>query len=188
MTCDETYAGLRAHLRSFFAGHDCTETVWTVGPGADIFPRLRISQFAPGPKAALWVYVTIGAWEAGWQGELNLEFLIAAPREDLRHVELATMTACYHRSHHLGLGHTVPLGEPWLAGSACDHLLISLPYPFGSELENCCLKSRHLQILWMLPITRAERDFKVEHGLEALEQKFDEAKLEYWDPARASVV
>ena len=42
--------------------------------------------------------------------------------------------------------------------------------------------------LWLLPVTAAERDFKAANGLEALEERFDDAELEYWDTRRASVV
>jgi suppressor of fused protein SUFU len=45
-----------------------------------------------------------------------------------------------------------------------------------------------VDVLWLLPITQAERDFKVAHGLEALEQRFDNSALEYWDICRKSVV
>jgi hypothetical protein len=37
------------------------------------------------------------------------------------------------------------------------------------------------------PITRQERDFKREHGPEALEERFEAAGLDYSNPARASV-
>jgi hypothetical protein len=40
----------------------------------------------------------------------------------------------------------------------------------------------------LLPITQPERDFKPANGLEALEARFDDAALEYWDTRRASVV
>jgi hypothetical protein len=67
-------------------------------------------------------------------------------------------------------------------------MLVSLPYPFGPELEICNLNDRHIHLLWLLPITEDERDFKVEHGQEALEQLFDESRLEYWRDDRESVV
>jgi len=35
---------------------------------------------------------------------------------------------------------------------------------------------------------RAERDFKVNQGLEAQEWLFEEVDVEYWDPFRSSVV
>jgi hypothetical protein len=40
--------------------------------------------------------------------------------------------------------------------------------------------------VWLLPITKAEREFKVANGLEALESLFEERKLRYWDPHRPS--
>jgi hypothetical protein len=45
--------------------------------------------------------------------------------EDPRAVELLAMTAHYHRGGKLGLGHTLPVGEPWVPGSRCDCLLVS---------------------------------------------------------------
>jgi hypothetical protein len=88
----------------------------------------------------------------------------------------------------LGTGHTFPIGEPLLPGSTCEYFLVSQPYPFGPELEVCNFPSGHVHILWLLPITAAEREFKVREGLEALEQRFDECALEYWNSDRASVV
>jgi hypothetical protein len=55
-------------------------------------------------------------------------------------------------------------------------------------LEVCNVRDWHLHVLWLLPITAAERDFKVHKGLEALEQRFDACAIEYWVPGRASVV
>jgi hypothetical protein len=187
MTTDEVHARLRRHIQAFFAGHCYEEEVWTLGPALEVLPRLRIACLSPGPRTALWTYVSLGAWEAVASHSGGLEFLLIAPARDLRHVELLSMAAWYHGEHTLGLGHTLPIGEPWLEGSACDCLLVSRPYPLGAELEVCCLGKRHLHLYWLLPITAAERAFKVEHSLEALEQRFDDSGLEYWDPGRASV-
>lgn len=183
---DKVYAALRTHVQAFFAGHQYEEEVWTLGPAPDVLPRLRVSRLSPGPRTGLWVYATVGAWEA--RTDHMLEFLIVAPAPDLRQVELLTMAAYYHRTQGLGVGHTLPIGEPWLEGSACDCLLVSRPYPFGPDLEVCRLGKEYLHFLWLLPITSAERAFKVEHGLEALEQRFEECGLEYWKPERDSVV
>lgn len=182
----ETNDVVRQHLRRFFAGHPCEEHVWPFGPAQDELPRLRAFEFAPGPKTGLWVYATAGAWEA--RNDLRLEFLIAAPEQDQRHVELLFMAAWYHGRQGLGTGHTLPIGEPWLPGSACEFFLVSLPYPFGQKLEVCNFPDWHLHVLWLLPITAAEREFKVREGQEALEQRFDASAMEYWIPDRASVV
>ena len=176
---------VRQHLRQFFTGHAHEDHVWTLGPQEEL-PRLRVIEFAPGPKSDLWVYATIGAWEA--REDPLLEFLIAAPAQNLRHVELLFMAAWYHKHEGLGPSHTVPIGEPWLPGSACEFFLVSLPYPFGPKLEVCNSSNRHLRLLWLLPITAAEREFNVKEGVDALERRFDECELEYWVPDRCSVV
>jgi len=54
-------------------------------------------------------------------------------------------------------------------GSRCDRLLVSLPYPWGPNLQTCHVGDRHVDFLWLLPITQEECDFKVTNGLEALE-------------------
>ena len=177
---------IRKHLVEFFAGHKHTEHIWTLGPAQEEFPHLRIVEFAPGPKSDLWIYTSIGAWKA--QESPRLEFLIIGPKQDQRHVELLSMTTWYHGHHGLGHGHTLPIGEPWLPNSECNYLLVSTPYPFGPSLEICNVEDWHVHILWLLPITSAERDYKVQHGLEELEQQFEKAELEYWEPKRSSVV
>jgi hypothetical protein len=108
-----------------------------------------------------------------------------------RCVELLAVNAFYHAgppSQRLDHGHTVNFGEPWLPGSGLDHALISLPYPYGPELETCAWDGGHARLLWLLPISRAERDFKRDHSLEALEQRFELAQVDYTNPQRASVI
>jgi hypothetical protein len=102
-------------------------------------------------------------------------------------IELLTIVAHYHRTGRpLGLGHTVNFGEPWLSGSACTRGLISLPYLDGEELE--WLDEPRVRFLWLIPITEAEVAFKIQHGLDALEERFEEAAFDYLDPLRASVI
>ncbi|MCE9578151.1 MAG: suppressor of fused domain protein [Deltaproteobacteria bacterium] len=101
--------------------------------------------------------------------------------------ELLTVITDYHRTgSSLGLGHTVNFGRPWAPGSQCTHGLISLPYLDGPTLEWC--RPLELRCLWLIPITRAELEYKKEHGLEALEQRFEEVQFNYLDVQRASVV
>lgn len=135
----------------------------------------------------MWTYVSVGGW-AATEGKVGLEFLICTPTAEDRAVELLAMTVFYNRDGMLGLGDTMPIGEPWLPDSLCDHLLISLPYPYGPELQTSHVDDRHVEFLWLLPITEAERDFKVASGLEPLESRFDEVALKYWQIDRASVV
>lgn len=102
-------------------------------------------------------------------------------------VDLLSAVAHYHRTGaRLGLAHTVNFGTPWLPGSSCTHGLILLPYLDGAELE--WVDRPRVRCLWLVPITRAELDFKKQHGAGALEERFDAAKFAYLDPLRASVV
>lgn len=103
-------------------------------------------------------------------------------------MELLAMTVFYNRGGKLNLGHTLPIGEPWLPGSSSDYLVVCLPYPFGPDLQTCHVGDRHVEFLWLLPITESEKDFKVRSGLEALESRFEGAGLKYWQIDRASVI
>jgi hypothetical protein len=68
-------------------------------------------------------------------------------------------------------------------------MLVSLPYLFGPTLEVVCnIPHGHLRYLWLLPITREERELKSQEGQEVLEQRFDDYAIDSTDPLRASVV
>jgi len=185
--CDSVCAALDEHVRRFFAGRHIDVLTWHAGPIRDANPHFRVLRVAPPAARGVWHYVSVGGWAATAGRDTGLEFVLSSPVETDRAVELLAMAVYYHGRDGLGLGHTVPVGEPWLPGSACDHLLVSLPYPFGPDLQRCSAGSRRVDFLWLLPITKAERDFKVEHGQDELEQRFDAAGLRYWETGRASV-
>lgn len=186
--CDDVCGALAEHVRRFFGGRAIDVRTWRSGPIAEQNPHFRVLRVAPERPTGLWTYVSIGGWAATDSLDRGTEFLICTERDEPRAVELLAMTVFYNRNDVLGLGHTLPIGEPWLPRSRCDHLLVSLPYPFGPDLEVSHVGDRHVQFLWLLPITRAERDFKVSQGLEALESRFDEAGLQYWKSRRKAVV
>lgn len=176
------------HIRDFFADHAITEHHWALGPMTDTIPGFRVLCAAPGSRTNCWTYLSVGASTIEHEDGGLLEFFIISPVEDLRLVELVSMAAWYHRNNTLGFGHTFPIGEAWLGKSQCDHFLVSTPYPFGPELEICDFSDGHIHLFWLLPITESERDFKVAHDLETLEQKFEDAGLEYWNVSRPAVV
>lgn len=56
---------------------------------------------------------------------------------DRRFIDLMAMIAYSHwGGHRLNLERSMPIGERWVPGSACDHLLISLPYPSTDPASN----------------------------------------------------
>jgi hypothetical protein len=179
--------GLENHLRRFFQGHEIDFFNWSPGPHDVRHFEFRMARVGPGPRTSLWTYVSCGAWRAN-PDEGMVEFSILSVVDDPRFLELLGSTVHYHSSNRLGIGHTFPVGDPWVNGSSCDHVLVSKPYPLGPEFEICNVDGSHLHILWLLPITKAERDYKIAHDAEALESKFDAARLEYWKFDRSSVV
>lgn len=179
-----------AHQHAYFEGHAVRELNWP-GPVRDRVPGFYVHEFGPGPRYEGWTYATVGVWDATQADGVGLEFLLSASHQTDRAVELLAMSAHYHAgppSQRLDVGHTVPVGEPWLPGSACDHLLVSLPYPYGTELEHCAWPRGHARHVWLLPITAAERSYKATQGVEALEQALEAAGIIPTDPQRASVV
>ena len=202
---------VKEHLIAFWGAQSVVEERPDHGPMLDSRPCFRVLKFAPSSRRHYWIYVTLGAYEID-SGHQRLEFFLLAPQESYIHVMTLTMLAYFHANpkHRLGVGHTVNIGEPWVAeqsgcrsrsvearvlskrddtlGSGCDHLLISLPYTLGPKLEWFELPEFCVRVLWALPITAAEAAFAEAKGVEALEQRFEAAKLDYLNPARTSVV
>lgn len=188
---DEILTSLETHVRNFFS----SRTVREMPVDPQIYERLapfRVLEVSPEKDGWPWMYVSLGASSVeGRQGE-RLEFFILAPERSERATFLVTMAAWYHASQdvsqRLGLGDTLPIGEPWINESLCDHYLVSLPHPFGPDFEVFNGGTDHVHFFWLLPITQAERDFKIESGQEALEQIFERVGVQYWRPDRESVV
>ncbi len=188
MDRDEVLTQVHDHCCRFFLGHEHSEWTWHLGPIKTLAPWFKVLRFAPGPKTGLWCYVSLGASVLSQEPGKRLEFILTTERETSRAVELLAMIAHYHHDKTLGSFHSIPIGQPWLEGATCDHFLVSLPYPFGEELEVCECDGFRVQILWLLPITKAEYDFKKQNEVDAIEQLFDEAAIEYWRIDRESVV
>ncbi|MCA9139384.1 MAG: suppressor of fused domain protein [Planctomycetales bacterium] len=86
------------------------------------------------------------------------------------------------------MGHTVNFGRPWLCGSRCEHGLISHPYLDDihfEQLDDSDGSSVHCH--WLLPICKSEVDFMKRYGLDAIESKFEDAKIRFLDPCRDAV-
>jgi hypothetical protein len=135
------------------------------------------------------VYVTVGAWEATADDAHGTEFFLLSPTEDPRQVELLAMVANLHADarYRLRVGSTMNIGRPWMENSAADHLLVSLPYPYGPALERCELRERHVRFLWLVPITAAEANLVRSHGTEALERLLEQGKVDVISPGRRSL-
>jgi hypothetical protein len=192
MNYKETTSILESHLQNFFTGRDLTFDRWEIGIPQTLerLSRLQIAKFNPSStEKEEWVGVSIGAWEFSNSKVEALEFMILAPYDTPRITELLTMSVNYHRTEHLGFGHVFSIGESWLEDSECDYFLVSLPYPFGADFEICHItKDFHVRFAWLLPITKAEKNFAVANSQEELERKLEAAGIEYSDLKRKSVL
>jgi hypothetical protein len=180
-------------IRQHYERHLPDRTVRPVPPDLGIHRRLgsfSVVEMAPSRENDVWAYASVGAWVV--PSTPRTEFFLIAPRQSERAGLLVTMAAHYHANadamHQLGVGDTLPIGEPWLDDSLCDHLLVSRPYPFPPAIEKLTSDGVHIHFAWLLPITADERMFKIAHGAEALEATFERCGLQYWDPGRVSVV
>jgi hypothetical protein len=183
------YPALRGHIRRYFKGHRRYEYGCPDSATTELLPRFRVVRVAPGPKTQMTVYLSLGACEAPGGSQDGSEFLITTSQPEIDAVGILAVAARHHHARPIGLGDTLPLGGELLWAPAPVHLLVTLPYPFGPELEVCCLgDGGHVRFRWLLPITDAEKRYLDEYGLEALEQAFETAKLNFLSPVRTSVV
>lgn len=186
---EEVFDGERLHLDRLWPDRLHEEFGWTLGPIGESLPRLRVRRIAPAERRDPWVYVTVGAWEATSDDAHGIEFVLSSSIENPLHVELLAMVANLHADarYRLKVGSTINIGRPWMDGSTADHLLVSLPYPFGPTLERCELGERHLRFLWLVPITAREATLVHSQGLEALERLLEQSNLDVISPTRRSL-
>ena len=154
---DDVCDALEDHIRRFFMGRLVEAFTWRGGSILQDNPHFRVLRVAPSSDGGPWTYISVGGWAATEGTSHGQEFVLCTEAADVRAIELLAMTVFYNGGGRLGLGHTVPIGEPWLPGSACNHLLVALPYPFGPDFQTCHVGDRHVDFLWLLPITERTR-------------------------------
>lgn len=171
-------------------GNHSYEAWWNKGPTNELPAAFRVLVFEPTRQRQLWVYATCGMSEG--PGESAIELHLFSPVEYSGQVELLTVIAHYHRTGHPldAVGSTVNFGREWMPESKLTYGLISRPFRDGPSLEFLSDKDGNslLACYWLLPITKNEREYKKEFGLEKLEALFDQHGLQYADPQRKSVV
>lgn len=179
---EDVRRAVRQHLMDFWPDRPHEEFAWRARPVEERLPGFRVRRIAPVERADPWVYVTVGASLA--TGGDGLEFFLLSPFESPRHVETLAMTASFHAAprYRLSMGRTVRIGRPWIDGGTADHLLVSLPYPYGRALEHCEAAGRHVQVLWLVPITEAEAQYVGARGADALEGLLEQSDVDVISP------
>lgn len=160
---------------------------WDKGPAHELPYQFRVLEFEPTEHRKMWTYSTCCMSQES--DSLGIELHLFSARKDEGLIELLTVTAHYHRTgHFLALSDTVNWGQPWQGNSICRHGLISLPYLDGPDLENLEFDNRIIKFYWLIPITKAEVEFKKEQGINALETEFEKQGVDYLNNDRVSIV
>ena len=177
---------IRAHYEGCWT-EKSESTQWQLGPMQQLVPEFTTLRFPPTRNRKMWTYATCGM--SSQADAPPIELHLFSPFQTESHVELLTAIAYYHMTGaYLDLGHTVNFGRAWLPESKCMHGLISLPYLDGPKLEWLSENGQKVRFLWLLPITDEELKFKLAHGLDALEDNFQNRPFDYVNPSRPSVV
>lgn len=179
-----------SHIDAYWTKNRKDFFTWEIGPIQSTVPGFCVCRVRPLHNDDPWVYVSVGASEIATGLDYAVEFLLLAPDEDAQHVETLSIVTYYHATTgvKLDVGRVIDIGRPWIEGSVCDRLLVSLPYPYGPMLEWFMQGSRQsIRFLWLLPISPTEAQFARIHGVEILEQRFDDAAINAIDPRRPTV-
>jgi hypothetical protein len=183
------------HYTDYFGrGHTVFE-MDPPGEATDRVPGVRMLEVSAGKRVDVVSYLTLGCWEAVQSLGVGCEFVLAAREPNEIHLETlaaAAIAHCGHPDQRLDRGSVVQLAAPWLPGSECDRLLVTLPYPYGPEMEYCRWKFRGnnntARVLWLMPITAGEAAMVALDGVDALEARFEEVGVNFADPARSSAI
>lgn len=181
---------LQAHLERNWPKNEKENFTWELGKIKYVLPNFTVTRVSPNSDSEPWIYITNGCLHMDSIENGRQEFFLMSPIESPRHIETLTMLASYYISSEklLGIGDSVDIGRAWIEDSNFNHLLISLPYPYGPDLEVCNLKNFKVRYRWLLPISASENDYLRNTGLEALEKKFEDAEIDFLNPTRPSVI
>ena len=181
----EYLRAIQQHYHQQWGGFE--ELRWPKGPVEQLPEGFSVLKFQRTPQRPFFTYATCGMSQAG--DVERPECFILSPMADESICELLTIIAWYNRTiNRLGRGDTINFGRPWLPKSRCNYGLLSTPYLDKPELELLDAGGVWVKILWLIPITTEEHNFKIHCGLEALEIRFENGGLDYANIYRPSVV
>lgn len=179
-----------AHIKHRWQDRELEAFRWELGSIQRDMPHFRVVRIPPKEDGSNWVYVTAGSWFGSRSEGHGHEFLLHSPVEEPLHVELLAQLAHYNADtdHRLRVGHTVPIGRPWLDDSAADHVVLAPPHSYPESFEYLTCGDFTVHFLWVLPVTPQEVVFRHDNGFEALEDLFESSQTDLTDPHRVSLV
>ncbi|MYS21870.1 MULTISPECIES: suppressor of fused domain protein [unclassified Streptomyces] len=180
---------LERHVRGFWDGHIIEAATWERGPILERVPRFATYRVLPERAGEAWIYVTLGCSLLG-PAAGGTEFFVMSPFADEGHSETLAIVGHYHsfEAHRLDIGSVIRMGRPWMRDSRMDHLLVSLPYPYGPGLEWAPPEAGGARFLWLLPIHQSEAEFIRSRTLDEFESLMDARGANVLDPNRDPIV
>jgi len=182
--------GFVAHLRGYFGP---TYMVTQSSPGPELAaraPLARVLKAATAEKGDPVQYFTYGLNALPASEGAALEYVLVAPTTDATYVTTLEKLIhfCVDKNQLFEPGDTILLGRPWSDGARMDRFLVSLPHAHGPKLEVFTGKAgRKGHILWLQPIHESEHAFLDEHGMAALENRFEHAGIDMFAADRDPV-
>ncbi|MBS2531622.1 suppressor of fused domain protein [Catenulispora sp. NF23] len=176
-------AALDAHVASYWPTRHREVLTWGKGPIEERVPGFRVLRVEPAQALDAWVYVSVGASTSAETS--GLEYFVMSPAKDDLIVETLAMVAHFQSfaAHPLAIGSIINIGRPWFPGSQCDHLVVTLPYPFGPSLEI----AEAARFVWLVPITASEAAFIRESGFDTFEDRLEASGVDVIDPKRRAI-
>ena len=120
------------------------------------------------------------------EGHRTEYVLVLEPSRDDVAQELAGL-GLYARTQGVTIdhGHTVPADGPLWPGTSMTTFLVLRPFVaivpalrLGADV--------HVDFLQAVPVFEPERRFKNQHGAESLLERWEEARVPFWDPRRSA--
>src|SRR5262249_48018352 len=115
---------IERHLEEFWNPRTQVHLSVDQGPVVNSIPSFSVIRFSPTEEKPYWIFCTLGCFKVD-SGHQRHEFFLLSPTESSQHVLTLSMLANFHADsrYRLGPGNVVEIGDPWLPGSSCDHLL-----------------------------------------------------------------
>lgn len=142
-----------------------------------------ILKFPPTEQREVWAYATLCMSNDDDIAPIELYMYSATENDTI--IEILTNIAYFHKTEStLEETHVIEFCQPWHEESDCKYGLICPPYIDGPEFEEC----GNISCYWLLPITKQEAEYRVEFGMDELEEKFASDEFDFLDYNRNSMI
>lgn len=165
-----------------------------------IEPHVDVYQFPPYGERDMWTLVTGGMSdlaqnvpddEEEWVSKRTEIFMyVEEPKDWMLDILKGLGEMPFHDFTFLHWYHSIPNGMPMTEEpSLLTNFLFLPPYCEEEDFNEFFLHDEKVDFLWLFPITDGELAYKMEHGADALFERFEEAGLSLAvDEQRKSVV